>query len=71
MNRAQARHAKAIARKIKTRAEHMALSMGAIEREDLSDTPLDVAKNLFGDLEWDWKSIQNVLTDMLEELDNQ
>jgi hypothetical protein len=71
MNRAQARHAKAMARKIKTCAESMALSMGAIEREDLSDTPLGVVKSLFDELEGYWRSIKSVLKDMLPELDEQ
>ena len=71
MNRQQARHAKAMARKIRIHAESMAHPMSAIEREDLSDMPLDMVKNLFGELEGFWRSIQSVLEDMLGELDEQ
>jgi hypothetical protein len=71
MNRAQARHAKAMARKIKTHAEGMALSMGAIEWEKLEDVPLEIVKERFGELGGYWRSIQSVLKDMLPELDDQ
>ncbi len=69
MNRSQATHAKSMARKIKTNAESMSLSMNVIEREDLEDVPLDTVKSLFGELEGHWHNIQSILADMLHGLD--
>ena len=71
MNRAQSSHAKAMARKIKTNAESIASRMGAIEREDLEDVPLDVVKSHFDELEGYWHSIQSILADMLPGLSDQ
>jgi len=71
MNKAQARHSKSMARKIRAHADRMSLSMGAIERENLEGVPLDTVKELFGELEGYWKSIRSVLEDMLGELDRQ
>jgi len=45
--------------------------MGAIEREDLSDTPPEVIKAHFGEQEGHWHNIQSILKDMLPEFDNQ
>jgi len=71
MNSSQARHSKAIARKIRIHADGIVSQMGAIERENLSDVPLDVVKGHFDELERRWRNIQGVLKDMLPELDDQ
>jgi len=71
MNKAQARHSKSMARKIRMHADSLSRSMAAIEREDLSNVPLDTVKSLFGEVEGYCTNIQSVLSDMLSELDEQ
>ena len=69
MNKSQSRHAKAMARKIKTHAESVAISMGAIDREDLSDVPLSTITALFTrEMEGHIRNMRDVVTDMLPEL---
>ncbi len=72
MDKSQSRHAKSMARKIKTHAESVALSMAAIDREDLSNVPVSTVTALFtGELDGHIRSIRSVVSDMLSELTDQ
>jgi len=72
VNRQQARHAKAMARKIKTHAEGITLRMASIEREVLEDVPLGTVTTFFThELEGYIRGMRAVVTDMLDELADQ
>lgn len=71
MNKAQALHAKSIARHIREHANKIVITMASIESTNLSDVPLDIIEGHFGELEYHWNSIQQVLEDMLPELERQ
>ncbi len=75
MNKAQAMHAKSIARHIREHAEHIVHSMASIESTSVSrlaDIPLDVIEGKFSsEVPAGLRDIQKVLKDMLPELDKQ
>jgi hypothetical protein len=73
MNTSQARHAKAMARKIKTHAESIARNMTAIESQgNYADIPIETVNALFTvELTGHIRNIEQVVEDMLPELDRQ
>ena len=74
MDKAQARHARAMAKKIKGHAALIVTQMAVIEHldgEDLTPVSLNVIIERFNELEYSWSGIQRVLADMLPELQQQ
>lgn len=71
MNKQQARHAQAMANKIKTHLQAMQWAMNAISEEAtiaLEQVPIENVTQQFRILERRWEEIQNVLRDMEHEL---
>jgi len=71
MNQSQARHAKSMARHIRTHAESLVRSMEAIERENLEQVPVVTIESKFDEVPGILESIQQVLDDMYGELRSQ
>ena len=74
MNKAQARHAKSIARHIREHLQSMLASMSSIESAGLTtlaDIPLDVMEGKFSEVPAGLEDIQQVLDEMLPELPKQ
>jgi hypothetical protein len=71
MNKAQARHAHAMARKIETQAQSIVYDMQALQRDDLATAPLSVVYGKLKDMEGYIRSIQSIVTDMLPSLPEQ
>lgn len=75
MNKAQARHASSMAKKIKMHASSIIGRMNAIEYEcahtEAEDVPVENVEQIFNELEADWQAIQSVLNEMLPELKEQ
>lgn len=71
MNKAQALHAKSIARHIREHANRIVLAMASIESTNLSDVSLDVMEGKFSEVPAGLEDIQEVLEDMLPELSKQ
>ncbi len=61
MEKSQSRHAKAMARKIRTHAETIVHKMEAIERENLEQVPVVSIESIFDEVPDYLESIQQVL----------
>lgn len=73
MNKAEVRHAKAMANKINGYVAHMRMKMRNLidaTDEDYKDVPVENAEEVFNNLERDWNEIQSVIRDMLGDLRN-
>lgn len=73
MNKAEARHTKAMANKISGYVAHMRMKMRNLidaQDEDYKDIPVENAEEVFNNLERDWNEIQSVIHDMLGDLRN-
>lgn len=73
MNKQQARHAKSIARHIRTHAESIVREMTSIEsQDDYTQIPLSTVRALFtSELDGHIRNIQAVISDMLPDLEGQ
>lgn len=71
MDRTQARHARAMANKIREHSQHMSIRMKNLVEatdKDFEHVPVENVENVFNDLKSDWNMIQRVIQDMLGEL---
>jgi hypothetical protein len=69
MNKQQARHAHAMARKIEDHLAAMQRRMASIQRERLDDISTDIIVKLFDELPGHWRNIERVITDMMPDLE--